>query len=267
MSDRTELSNAVNTGFFRQLPAVTGLALKLLGSRFAFIHCLQTIARSRNLAMPDFNVIENVSQTLVELIGQAIRIVDPTANESEVPSAVLHDLRSEPTIDGSRPGVVAITLVEAREDGPSRNRPDRIAPSSGGSPKLRRRKPPMALRLRYLITPWANENAGRAFEHRLLGRVLQLFHENSILSGAELKGSGDFSTTRDSGLSGSDEALKVSLAPLSFEEQTRFWHAVQLKYRPSLTYEVRVVNLDVTLETSESIVHDRILQYGEVAQR
>jgi hypothetical protein len=89
----------------------------------------------------------------------------------------------------------------------------------------------MALRLRYLVTPWS----GDLFtDHRMLGRVLQVLYDDAILNGPQLQG----------GLAGTSQALKVTLAQLTLEERSRIWHAVQQPYRLSLTYEIRVVNLD-----------------------
>jgi hypothetical protein len=68
----------------------------------------------------------------------------------------------------------------------------------------------------------------------LLGRALQTLHDDAILSGPQLLG----------GLAGTGESLKLKLAPLTLEEQTRVWHAVQRPYRLSLTYEVRVIRID-----------------------
>jgi hypothetical protein len=63
---------------------------------------------------------------------------------------------------------------------------------------------------------------------------LQALHDGSILSGPQLQG----------GLAGSSEAIKLKLAPLTLEEETRVWHAVQRPYRFSVTYDVRVVRID-----------------------
>ena len=71
----------------------------------------------------------------------------------------------------------------------------------------------MPLILRYLLTPWGGD---RATEHLLLGRALQTLHDDAILSGPQLQG----------GLAGTSEALKLKLAPLTLEEQTRVWFAV-----------------------------------------
>lgn len=226
--------------------------------------------------MPDFNVIENVSQTLVAIIAEGIKIVDPSQGATGVQSnelAVLTDLHDPPAIPSTFPGVVAVTLVEVREDTHSRNRPDRLSTTSRVPNSLVRQKPPMALKLRYLVTPWSDKQnqEGRKYEQRMLGRILQIFYDTPILSGSVLKGQGDLHgqgplTSRGEGLANSSEVLKVTLSKLTFEEQTRFWHAIQQRYRPSLTYDVRVVNLEPTLETSESIVVDRTLEFGGVGQ-
>ena len=206
--------------------------------------------------MPDFHVIENVSETLIDLVSKALLVLTPVS--ATAPIAILHDLHSKPTPPEERAGVVAITLVETREDPASRNRPRGTDSKTGRSVS---KKPPMALVLRYLLTPWAKDHElstpeDRFLEQRMLGRVLQVLYDDAILSGNDLKGDGD------PGLGGSSESLKVTLAPLTFEEQTRFWHAVQQQYRPSLTYDIRVVNLEPVVEVSEALVSSREIRYG-----
>ena len=89
----------------------------------------------------------------------------------------------------------------------------------------------MALLLRYLMTPWGGDEVTK---QKILGRTMQVFYDKAILSGLDLAGV----------LAGRDDELKVTLAPLSLEERTRVWHAIQKPYHLSLSYEVRVVNLD-----------------------
>jgi hypothetical protein len=95
------------------------------------------------------------------------------------------------------------------------------------------KKPPMALQINYLFTPWTKQFDS---DHRLLGRVLRLFYETAILDGPLLQG----------GLAGTPNSLKVTLHSLTLEERTRIWHALNRPYRTSLSYGVRVVNIDVT---------------------
>jgi hypothetical protein len=89
----------------------------------------------------------------------------------------------------------------------------------------------MALLLRYLLTPWSGD---RLTDHLILGRVMQVLYDEAILSGPVLNGS----------LSGTDQALKITMAPLSLDERARVWYSVQRPYHLSVSYEVRVVNLD-----------------------
>ena len=96
----------------------------------------------------------------------------------------------------------------------------------------------MALLLRYMLTPWSGD---RMTDHKLVGRTLQVLYDGAILSGTQLQG----------GLAGTDQALKVTLSPLTLEERARVWYAIEKPYRLSLTYEVRVVNLDA--ETVDAI--------------
>ena len=183
------------------------------------------------------------------------------------PKAILHDLHTDPA-PGEVAGVVAITLVEAREDSSTRNRPmQRILDEGTGGLVLK--KPPLTLQLRYLMTPWSrdlgaahqNDQEERLLEHKMLGRVAQVLYEDAILSGSKLKGTGDGPSNLANGLEGSSESLKVTLAPLTFEEQTRFWHAVGRPYRPSLTYDIRVLKVESEDETPATRVSSRELRY------
>ena len=99
----------------------------------------------------------------------------------------------------------------------------------------------MALLLRYMFTPWSGD---RVTDHRLLGRTLQIFYDGAIISGPSLQG----------GLVGTSQALKVTLSPLTLDERARVWYAISKPYRLSVTYEVRVVNLDaLTVEATTPV--------------
>jgi hypothetical protein len=170
--------------------------------------------------MPDSSVIADVSQTLQTVLTNAFSTISPGP-----PVAEVHDLQG--TIS-TTPARMTIFLFEAVEDPTVRNqrRPREIVP-----PNIAQRRPQVPLILRYLLTPWGGD---RATEHLLLGRALQTLHDDAILSGPQLLG----------GLAGTSEALKLKLAPLTLEEQTRVWFAVGKAYHLSLTYEVRVIRID-----------------------
>ncbi len=94
--------------------------------------------------------------------------------------------------------------------------------------------PPLPVRLHYLITPVTNQQTGDPeTEQLILGKVLQLFHSQSVLRGAELQAE----------LSGTETELRVRLESQSLEEITRVWEALEGSYQLSVSYEVSVVNI------------------------
>ncbi|MDJ0653683.1 MAG: DUF4255 domain-containing protein [Xanthomonadales bacterium] len=171
--------------------------------------------------MPDFTVIADVSSTLQAVLTDALSTLLP----APAPVAEVHDLSGNVPINPPR---LTIFLFEVVEDPSMRNRPHLRGVTP---PDLTVKKPPMALLLRYLMTPWSGD---RITDHRILGRTLQTLYDGSIISGPQLQG----------GLAGTSQALKITLAPLNLDERSRVWYAIQQPYRLSVTYEIRVVNLD-----------------------
>ena len=210
--------------------------------------------------MPDFNIIANVSQTLVSVLRESLQAVDPLA-QGAAPVPVLHDWIEPPVATG--PPRLLVFLFEVCEDPSARNRRRVRQTNPANQQQSLISKPPMALLLRYLLTPFApgaNNEAARLLEHRILGRVAQTFYDGAIIAGTDLVGQGD--QPDGSGLEGSSEALKLTLAPLTLEDRTRIWAAVQQDYRLSLTYEVRVVNLEPTPGDPVPVVSSRELEAG-----
>jgi Pvc16 N-terminal domain len=188
--------------------------------------------------MANYAVISDVSTSLVTLLDQELRR-PPLRGR-----AVLSDLA-----DAVPAGLtLTITLYEILEDGPSRNRP---RPQQPAGTAVVSTKPPMALRLHYLLTPWGGDPVT---EHQILGRAMQVLYDDAILAGTMLTG----------GLLGSADTLKITLIPLTLEDRARVWYAIQQKYRLSVNYEVRVVNLDATDQLREEVVQSRTLDGGLV---
>lgn len=171
--------------------------------------------------MPDYSVIADVSDTLQTVLTDAFQSLPGPP----FPIAEIHDLSGSIS---TTPPRLTIFLFEVVEDGSLRNRPPR---SVSGPGDVTISRPPMALLLRFMMTPWSGD---RMTDHRILGRTLQALYDGAIISGPQLTG----------GLAGSDQALKLKLAPLDLDARSRVWFAVQRPYRLSVTYEVRVVNLD-----------------------
>ena len=171
--------------------------------------------------MPDTAAIADVSATLRAVLTDAFGSMLP----APPPIAEIHNL--EGTVPTS-PARMTVFLFEAIEDPTVRNRPP-VRSASGA--RIATRRSPVPLILKYMLTPWSPD---RRTEQLMLGRALRVLHDGAILSGPQLQG----------GLVGSSEAIKLKLAPLTLEEQTRVWHAVRKPYRLSLTYHARVINID-----------------------
>lgn len=186
--------------------------------------------------MPDSSVIADVSLTIQQLLNDAFSTLLP----APTPVAEIHDLQG--TISTS-PARMTLFLFEVLEDGTVRNRPAQAQISGTG---VNKPKTPVPLILRYLFTPWSGD---RFTDHRILGRALQVLHDNAILSGPQLQG----------GLVGTNEAIKLKLMPLTLEERTRVWHAVQKPYRLSISYDVRVINIDSETNNIKPSIRSRRL--------
>ena len=170
--------------------------------------------------MGDFGVVADVSTIVVDRLNRALAGLG-----TEPVLAELHDLSEDVQVNVPK---LTVFLYEIAEDPTSRNRPPvRSLPPDAPTT----RKPPMALLLRYLITPWGGD---QLTQHRMIGRALQAFYDDAILDGDELTGS----------LAATADALHVTLTPLTLDQKSWVWYAIQKPYRLSLNYEIRVVNLD-----------------------
>jgi len=184
--------------------------------------------------MPNYNVISDVSLTLQALLKGALNALDPQMQVD------VSDLQG--TINTS-PAHLTLFLFEIVEDSSARNRPHvrQVVP-----PDVIIRKPPMALLLRYMIKPWSGD---RITDQKIMGRVLETLYDGAIISGTKLQGQ----------LLNTDVSLKINLAPITLEDRTRVWYSVQKPYRLSLTYEVRVVNIDSEIARQVGQVRDRVV--------
>lgn len=172
--------------------------------------------------MADYPVIDDVSETLRVVLTNGLSSLTPA------PTVQVHDLQGP---IATTPAHVTICLYDVIEDPSAKNRPRRKRPDAAGN--IRVEKAPMALLLRYMITPWSGT---RAADHQILGRVVQILYDGAIIHGTDLQG----------GLAGTSDALKIMMAPIPLQERFWLWQAVTKAYRISVTYEVRVVNLDTT---------------------
>jgi hypothetical protein len=170
--------------------------------------------------MADYPVIGDVSETLRSVLSAGLSSLVPP------PTVEVHDLQGNIT---TTPAHVTLCLYDVIEDPSAKNRRRVKRPGPAGTFSIE--KPPMALLLRYMMTPWSGT---RAADHQLLGRVMQILYDGAIIHGAALQG----------GLAGTSEALKITMSTIPLQDRFWLWQAVDKPYRISVTYEVRVVNLD-----------------------
>jgi hypothetical protein len=130
-------------------------------------------------------------------------------------------LESPADLEGDNTGArLSIYLYRIVEDPYAKNRD----PINDGRRRLQ--KPPLALDLFYLVTPLFD-----AVEDQLtlLGKTMQVLYDNSNIV---LPSSGD--------------ELRIVLNPVTLEETTRVWQALEMSYRLSVCYVVRVALVNST---------------------
>jgi hypothetical protein len=192
-------------------------------------------------AVPNSDVISAVSETLEARLTAGLSSLGLPA-----PTAQLHDLVTPVTSD---PPTVTLFLYDIAEDGTVSNRAPTSRVVNGEVLTL---KQPLGVCLYYMVTAWGGD---RHTEQRLLGRILQILHDDAVIDGLELFGI----------LAGTPARLQVSLAPLRLEDRARVWSAIGQTYRLSINYEVRVANLEAEVEVASTPVRERHLASGAPA--
>jgi hypothetical protein len=111
--------------------------------------------------------------------------------------------------------------------------------------------PSLALNLFYMLTPYAKDTISA---HQVLSHALGILHDHSIVTGADLQGS----------LSTSVEQLAIVLCPMTLEELTRIWNALQSPYRLSVCYEVRIALIDSETRQTVTRVSEKIDAFQQI---
>lgn len=96
----------------------------------------------------------------------------------------------------------------------------------------RLRHQPLILDLHYMLTSHPLDKiSGTRDEHRILGRAMQVLHDNSPL---EL----------ENNQAGTGKKLHITLNPISLDDMTKIWTTFQGRYRLSVFYLVTPVMID-----------------------
>ncbi len=192
--------------------------------------------------MADYTVLAEVGESLVQVLWQEIQS-DPQVN-GLIDNINRISLESPFELRQNNSVRLSIYLYRVVEDAYTKNQ----FPVSGNGGRLR--KPPLSLDLFYLVTPLVGSPREQQI---ILGKVMQALYDRAILSGADLTGS----------LAESAEEVRVILNPVSLEETTRVWHALETSYRLSVCYVARVAMVDSQREQFIQPVAERDSWYGE----
>jgi hypothetical protein len=96
--------------------------------------------------------------------------------------------------------------------------------------------PPKVFYLNYLITAYstADIKSKALDEHKIIGKAIQMFHDNPVLLKSQLSGS----------LQESDQQIKVEVKNLTYDEMMRIWHFNDVPYSLSISYRVGPVYIE-----------------------
>jgi hypothetical protein len=182
-----------------------------------------------DVKMSDYTAISDVGETLIELLRDKMRDLIPVDSIALV---------SPGEIEGKDNIRLSLFLYHVEENIHLINQEmEKI-----GSLVLK--APSLALDLYYMVTsypsPGIQDRTERTQEeHSILGRAMQVLHDNSVLTGSVLKGS----------LSASDTELHVMVTSLSLDDMTKIWSTFKEKsFRPSVCYLVTPVKIESLCE-------------------
>ena len=195
--------------------------------------------------MSSFTVIGDLGETLIKLLDD-----DPWDGVDPA----------------SKPEITLKSPKEVAEEGTSNNKVSLFLYHIQINPYLRNEEPPitndtavilppLVVDLFYMITPYSDDKTD---EKLILGKVMQVFHDNATLKGSLLQG----------GLSGTDEAFRLLLCTINLEDLARVWDAFQdVAYRLSVVYTIPGVYIDSTSTLEVQRVLSRETHAGHMVEQ
>jgi len=204
--------------------------------------------------------LRDCSASIRQMLEQALRddsdlspFFDPFDPNPDAIGTLIVTLNNPEEFEEQEHEGVSIWLYLIERDGETLNRPPRRVAAD------RMLSPPLPLRLHYLVTPQVNfhtrEHAAD-LEQLILGKILQVFQDESSLRGARLLNT----------LSGQGLEFFLRLETLSLEQITRVWEALDRPYQLCVSYEVSIVPIHSALEPAVIVPVDVALpEYGLAA--
>jgi len=133
---------------------------------------------------------------------------------------------------------ISLWLYQVQQNEFLRNAPPERVPHHDDTLQF----PPLAINLFYLLTPATNSVEG---DQLVLGRSMQIFHDNSLLL---------LESDEEPGVA---EELKISMCQRDLRELAEVWEALQQPYRLSVCYEIRVPRIDSSRTERTGVIAER----------
>jgi len=198
--------------------------------------------------MANYLAIAAVARTVLRLIEDNC----PRDEFSGTPAFTLYagqDFGPTPVTEG-----FSVLVYRVPIHTPLRNQPARRTPDG------RKRRPALPLDLGLMVTPWAGE-AERQL--RLMGWAMRFIEDHAVLPAALLNAS---LTRRSVPAFNPDEAAEIVCDPTSLPDYLGLWDKFRNRWQTSLTYSVRMVNIDSDITSDEGVlVTTRDLRHGQGA--
>lgn len=193
--------------------------------------------------MTDFGAIAGVSQTLRTLLSNGMDLPPAVSPAPSRPLPVSIGIPPSDELLDNDP-LLNLFLYRVTENPSLKNQeiPGRGQPGSYGSP-------PLSLVLHYLVTTYGSTDGstttGTTTDERaaqqLLGSAMRLLHDNAVITEGSRVGAVE---VLDPTLRGEYEKVKLTLEPLSLEDVSKVWTALNRPYRLSVAYQASVVQIE-----------------------
>lgn len=187
--------------------------------------------------MSNFKVIGDIGETLKNILDDNTKWTDITKPEITLKSP------KQIKDDGEVNNKVSIFLYQIVENIHLKNEQLQRIDNTNF------RHPPMALDLSYLVTPYSIDPTQEKY---ILGKVMQIFFDNPVLTGTVLTGS----------LKGTDDEFRLIFNPLSLDDLTKIWGDFQdVDYKLSISYIISPIRIDSKQEMSMKRVVSKEMDY------
>jgi hypothetical protein len=118
---------------------------------------------------------------------------------------------------------------------------------------------PLPLKLHYMVVPVVDVSQrqdGPELEQNIMGAVMQVLHDHTIVRGSDLQGD----------LAGSSEEMHIRLESLDLDQMSRMWEALGHSFQLCISYEVSVVPIDSAHQPKTAPPVDAVMPtYGVVS--